>query len=455
MPKRASDDRGPSRREFLASAAALAVPGILARDLGAFAPPPALALPPLLARPTVSSILINARNGADAVNAALQWRKHGSRDKPHRSETRRAAPGGWLEWSIDGLDAATRYEYELRLASKSNPEVVAGRGGFITQRTGNESFVAALITDPHTGSFPEGGSQLRVMDDVVRNVQRDNPEFVLALGDNVAWPSSRDAAQETADGAERAYDMYRRHIGPLSASAPHFSLLGNWEGETGKFPVASVDLVRRVRHQFLPNPDHHTYPQGGSAGQDYYAFVWGPALFVMLNVQGYTKPSGRLQLPAMGDVSQVGDWTLGTTQLAWLERTLKASTQPYKFLCIHHTVGGNAGNPHDTLYGRGGARAAHIGEQRVVHNLMRAHGVQIFFYGHDHVFVDDVVDGIHYALPGSFGAPWHFPPAITGYERFWPDSGHARLTVTQREARVEYVNEAGSVFHSFSVAPHQ
>ena len=66
---------------------------------------------------------------------------------------------------------------------------------------------------------------------------------------------------------------------------------------------------------------------------------------------------------------------------------------------------------------------------------MREYGVQIMFYGHDHVFVDDVVDDIHYTLPGSFGAPWKFGRDITGYERFWTDSGHARLTVRPSETR--------------------
>ena len=291
------------------------------------------------------------------------------------------------------------------------------------------------------------------MDDVVRNVRRDNPEFVIALGDNVAWPTSRNEAQTSPAGAERAYEMYRRHLGPLTASTPHFSLLGNWEGETGKFPPESIALVRGVRRRFLPNPDHRTYPQGGSAAEDYYAFAWGQALFVILNVQGYTRASSALTLPTQSDVAKVEDWTLGATQLSWLERTLKGSPHPYKFLCIHHAVGGNAGNEHDTLYGRGGARAAKVGEQRTVHALMREHGVQVFFYGHDHVFVDDVVDGIHYALPGSFGAPWHFGTPVTGYERFWQDSGHARLAVSPKEARVEYVNQAGAVIHTFSVAP--
>lgn len=443
-----------SRREFLAAAAAaLAAPAILAQRLDALAPPPELSLQPLLARPTTSSILISARNGPADVTATVRVQEVGASGARPDGAPLRAAPGKWLEWTVEGLKPGSRYTYAIHMASAGNPDVVAAQGGFITQRTGDESFVAALITDPHTGSFPEGAPELRVMDDVVRNVRRDNPEFVIGLGDNVAWPSSRNAAQTSTDDAERAYEMYRRHTGPLTASTSHFSLLGNWDGETGKFPQESIALVRGVRHRFLPNPDHRTYPQGGSAGQDYYAFTWGPALFVVLNVQGYTKASAALMLPTASDVSKVEDWTLGRTQLAWLERTLKESSRPFKFVCIHHAVGGQAGNPQDTLYGRGGARAAKVGEQRIVHTLMREHGVQVFFYGHDHVFVDDVVDGIHYALPGSFGAPWHFGPRVTGYDRFWPDPGHARLSVSPREARVEYINQHGSVFHSFSVAP--
>jgi hypothetical protein len=442
-----------SRRAFLTTAAAaISAPTLLSERLYAFAAEPNLSVQPLLARPTGSSILINARNGPDDLTISVELRAV-STDVRRVTTPIRAKPNDWLEWTIDGLKPSMRYEYAIRAAP--NRDASMARGSFTTQRLGDESFTAALITDPHTGSFGEGAPQMRVMDDVVRNVVRDNPEFVIGLGDNVAWPSSRDEAQPTADGAERAYEMYRRHLAPLTASTPHFSLLGNWEGETGKFPAESVARVRRVRHRFLPNPDHRTYPEGGSGGQDYYAFTWGSALFVILNVQGYTKPSSPLSLPSQADVSKVEDWTLGREQLTWLERTLKRSLKPYKFICIHHAVGGNAGDPHDTLYGRGGARAAQVGEQRVVHALMREHGVQIFFYGHDHVFVDDVVDGIHYALPGSFGAPWHFGPRITGYERWWPDSGHARLKVGPREARVEYINQAGKVLHVFSVAPQQ
>jgi hypothetical protein len=55
--------RSPSRREFLATAAAaVAAPAFLARRLEAMVGPE-LTLPPLSARPTASSILIHARGG--------------------------------------------------------------------------------------------------------------------------------------------------------------------------------------------------------------------------------------------------------------------------------------------------------------------------------------------------------------------------------------------------------
>jgi len=179
-----------------------------------------------------------------------------------------------------------------------------------------------------------------------------------------------------------------------------------------------------------------------------------PEAVVMLNVQTYSKPSKPNELPSlMADVNSIGDWTIGEAQMEWLEKTLQHATERFRFVCMHHPAGGNAGDPSNTLYGRGGARAWNTGEQLRIHNLMKAHKVQIFFYGHDHVFVDDIVDGIHYALPGSCGAPWKFTKAETGYERFWADSGHARLNVTPEKATVTFINLDGKELHSFSVLP--
>ena len=79
------------------------------------------------------------------------------------------------------------------------------------------------------------------------------------------------------------------------------------------------------------------------------------------------------------------------------------------------------------------------------------HGVQIFFYAHDHVFTDMVVDGIHYTLPGSAGAPWKFTESETGYTTYWPDSGYGRVIVSPDRVQVDFVAMGGGVIASYSL----
>jgi len=440
-----------SRRSFLAgvaSAAALGLPrGARGTELV-----PTLSLLPFLARPTTDSILINARNGHTDAIAQLEVRPLGGEQWTPSGAELGARPGEFLNWTVEGLTGGSTYEYRVVTAVPGGDPRPVSSGRFTTQRTGEVGFSAALITDAHTGAFVDGAGPIEVLDEVIRNVRRDQPDFVIGLGDNVAWSTSRNMPQRDDVGATRAYTMYRRHLAPLSMSCPHFGLIGNWEGESGKFPVDSAALVAGVRRRFTPNPDDAVYPQGGSTNEDYYAFEWGPALFVILNVQSYTAPSGDQAKPRE-DATVVEDWTLGSAQFAWMEQTLSKSDHPFKFVCIHHAVGGNGGTEEETLYGRGGPRAAGVGEQKLLHEAMREFGVQIFFYGHDHVFVDELVDDIHYALPGSCGAPWKFGREITGYHRYWGDSGHGRLTVRPEQATVEFVNQAGQVLHEFVVRP--
>lgn len=440
-----------TRRSFLkglAGASALALPA----PAHASAMVPTLSLLPFLARPTTDSILINARNGHTDAIAHIEVRLAGENQWIRSGPELRVGAGEFLNWSVEGLDSGTAYEYRVVTAVPGGDPAPVSTGGFTTQRIGEIGFDAALITDAHTGTFVDGTGPIEVLDEVVRNVRREQPDFVLALGDNVAWPTSRNQPQPDDVGATRAYTMYRRHIAPLSMSCPHFGLIGNWEGESGKTPADSAARMADVRRRFTPNPNEGTYPQGGSSNEDYYAFEWGPVLFVILNVQSYTTPSGEQATPR-SDVTLVEDWTLGSAQFAWMEQTLSASDHPFKFICIHHAVGGNGATENETLYGRGGPRAAGVGEQKLVHEAMREFGVQTFFYGHDHVFVDEVVDDIHYTLPGSCGAPWRFGREVTGYRRSWGESGHARLRVRPDKATVSFVNQAGQILHEFVVRP--
>jgi hypothetical protein len=247
--------------------------------------------------------------------------------------------------------------------------------------------------------------------------------------------------------ARLGYLNYRRLLGDTVGQAAHFPVIGNWDGESGCNTPDEIARSMSQRLLYAPGPGPDTYPEGGSANGDYYAFTWGDALFVVLNVMTYTPTCHLLGYdPGLPD-----DWTLGAAQLAWLEQTLAHATSKWRFLFIHHTVGGAAGDAEDTAYGRGGGQAAYVGEQARIHAMMLQYGVQIFFYAHDHVFTDMVVDGIHYLLPGSAGAPWKFDSSETGYAHYWPDSGYARVEVGPDRAEVDLVSIDGDVLEGLTL----
>jgi hypothetical protein len=62
-----------------------------------------------------------------------------------------------------------------------------------------------------------------------------------------------------------------------------------------------------------------------------------------------------------------------------------------------------------------------------------------------------VVDGVHYTLPGSAGAPWKFTTEETGYTEFWEDSGFARLDVSPDAVRVAFVGQGGVVLDEINL----
>ncbi len=368
------------------------------------------------------------------------------------------------QWSVSGLQPGQRYVYDicLRQDGAFGPVACDGllyTGSAVTTRAPGDSFTFVAMADSHIeprDPIPPGSTVVDdgfgPMESTLRAVSADvaaaKADFIVDLGDLLDYHLfGFNAPPPDSAWARLAYLNFRRMMGDTLGNAAHFPVIGNWDGESGCNSDAEIQRSLSQRLLYAPGPLAKTYPEGGSANGDYYAFTWGDALFVVLNVMTYTPTCHLLnQQPGLPD-----DWTLGAAQLAWLDDTLAHSTAKWKFTFIHHTVGGNAGNDVDTAYGRGGGRAAYVGEQKTVHDMLRRYGVQIFFYAHDHVFTDMVVDGIHYTLPGSAGAPWKFDTYETGYTSFWPDSGYGRVKVTPNRVTVDFVAMGGSVLSSFSL----
>jgi hypothetical protein len=196
--------------------------------------------------------------------------------------------------------------------------------------------------------------------------------------------------------------------------------------------------------------------------EDYYAWEWGDALFVVLDPFWYTttKPHSDGGVPGSGDN---WDWTLGQEQYDWLCQTLEESSATFKFVFSHQVTGGV------NTYGRGGVEAASHALGRCgsfewggedlegsyvfdimrpgwgspIHQVMVDNGVTIFFHGHDHVFVKQELDGIVYqecpqAARTTYDDGYYEEGQYVNGDKV-DNCGHLRVRVSPPQVTVEYV----------------
>ena len=132
--------------------------------------------------------------------------------------------------------------------------------------------------------------------------------------------------------------------------------------------------------------------------ENYYAYTWGDALFVVLDVYRYDSETSAKP--------DNWEWTLGQTQYDWLKTTLETSNSKYKFVFAHHVSGeGRGGIVQAKKFEWGGYEADGTtygftknrpNMAKPIHQLFVDNKVNIFFQGHDHLFAHEVMDGIVY-----------------------------------------------------------
>ncbi|HOU90339.1 MAG TPA: metallophosphoesterase [Polyangiaceae bacterium] len=439
-----ASDRGGAAASAGASGAPSAGAAGAAGDYG-----PRLRGAPLVFTPTARGFGVSAAlEVGDPTQLQAQIRAEGASDWERPVAPRTPAPD-LAEWSFDGLEPGVRYEYAIT-ANDADLEAALYTGSAVTQRPPGEPFTFALIADSHIGTDPLFSNQgdWETLSTVSAEVGAASPDFVVNLGDMLDFHNvGFNDPPPNGEWTRTAYLNYRALLGDTVGHAAHFPVIGNWEGENGNFTAEQIAWSREQRLLYVPAPEPGTYPEGGGPGEDYYAFTWGDALFVVLNVMSYTPTEHLLSTyPGVPD-----DWTLGEAQLGWLADTLANATARWRFVLIHHTVGGAAADEVNAAYGRGGGQAAYVGEQATVHQLLLEHGVQIFFYAHDHVFADMVVDGVHYTEPGSAGAIWMFTQAETGYAESWLESGWGRVEVGPDAVDVALVAVGGQILLEYTL----
>lgn len=335
------------------------------------------------------------------------------------------------------------YDYQVMLMFDDYQEV-SKFNSFSTARSEGESFKFVIQSDSHFNTKADKEVYL----DGLNSMKAFEPDFLVDLGDtfiNDYFPES------TYDEVNNRYYEHLEYFDVLTRSVPLFLVIGNHEGEYGYLMDDSAEnlpiYATKSRKQYFPNPIPNDFYSGNpeiepyvGMPENYYAYTWGDALFVMIDPYRYTdeKPEGNDWL-----------WTLGDAQYNWLEETLSESNSTYKFIFSHHMIGNFRGsNEIVNLYEWGGQdkkgrdrfSANRPNMTMPVHDLLVENNVTIFFQGHDHIYARETVDGVIYqTLP----KPAETLPDRETNQSFYGEniqmnSGYLEVTVENSYVQVDY-----------------
>jgi hypothetical protein len=387
-----------------------------------------------------------------------------------------------------------RYFYRVRYRAPGDPVFRArGERSFQTARPRGTPFTFTITADPHLDEVTSQALFTLAM----KNIGVDNPDFNVDLGDILMT----DKMATILPGLPINYGLIefravtlRNNFAEFCHSIPFMFTLGNHESEyryvydadksaAKDNNLVSWDLIARKRYFAIPAADGAFYAGSAEtllvAGKNepllnYYAWEWGDALFVILDPFNNTLSNPN------SNPADNWRWSLGKQQYDWLKDTLQASRARYKFVFLHHLVGGVAsargGVETASRYEWGGKNADDTegfaakrpGWDMPIHQLLLANKVNAVFHGHDHFYGYQQLDGIVYQECPQPGTP-NFSTGSQAEGQYvlgtiLPNSGHLRVTVGPDNTKVEYVRAAlpnqetatlknRTISHTYTIAP--
>lgn len=348
-----------------------------------------------------------------------------------------------------------QYYYRIKYKSlNTNDNFKFGEEHFFnTQKDKGSSFTFVIQADPHL--YDKKGSSNMIIE-TMKLMQKDRPDLLFDLGDT--FGDDHNPFTITDEELKYLHSDYLKYFDMVCNSSSLFLCLGNHEGESGYYllqnpPKNIATYATKWRKYYYSNPEPNDFYSGNTnveengigLPQNYYAFEWGDALFVVLDVYRYytinEKPKGW-------------DWTIGDDQYFWFKNTLETSKSKYKFVFAHHVLGQGRGAVNDAiLYEWGGWNNSKKTNYefpskrptwtKPIHQLMVDNGVNIFFQGHDHLFAQEELDGLIYQecpMPSDStyeigmlaNADAYISNQLNG-------TGYIRVTVNSESSKVEYI----------------
>ena len=359
--------------------------------------------------------------------------------------------GAPVELVLGTLQANTRYYYQFHSRPPGAGQFTnSPEYSFQTARPPGSSFTFTLTADAHLDEHTSPD----VYRQTLANIRADQPDFHIDLGN--LFMTDKHAGRDEATGQ---YLAQRYYLGQIGCSVPVFLALGTHDGESSKDDDGSGDCLavwsNLMRKRYFPNPVPDNFYTGNNVPkphcgllQDYYAWEWGDALFVVLDPFRYS-----IRQRGGGDG---WGWSLGQAQYRWLEQTLGQSRAKFKFVFIHNLLSGDQAArggveiaAFDEWGGRNpdgtdGFKQHRPGWDMPVHQLLVRHHVAVVFKAHDNFYARQELDGIVYLMvpqPSFAGNDRIRDLETYGYKRgtFFGNSGHVRVAVSPDHVKVDYV----------------
>lgn len=475
-----------NRRNFILASASTGLAVILSsfKKLN-FSTSPQLNYNILLGRPTHNKITISLLTTTDAEIFV----EYGINPNNLSQQTKTISVFSNIpqEIILENLPSSKRCFY--RLCWKQNPDknfIKEKTKSFHTKRNKKEEFIFTVTADSHLGTLKHCDPAL--YQTTLNNISKDNSDLHFSLGDD--FRASK-VNEPNYNKIEQLYINQRQHLGTVCDNVPYFFILGNHELEARSYYDGTENCIaswsKTARKKYIPNPQPDSFYSGcnGSTDdgsrQNYFAFEWGDALFVTLDVFWYSnfspddnefkkqqhneefrgmskeermnaRQNNKKPAEKNHDVPKKNQWdfSIGNEQYTWLCETLEKSKSKYKFVFGHHVMGSCRGGIEwaDKFewggYNRHGEKEFlknRPGWKMPIHDLFVKNGVTAFFQGHDHLFVRQEKDGVAYITCPMSGDPGYNSYNIESYisgDKL-SNTGHLKIIISEKDAEMQYI----------------
>jgi 3',5'-cyclic AMP phosphodiesterase CpdA len=198
----------------------------------------------------------------------------------------------------------------------------------------------AVIGDWGTG----GSDSIGIARQMLNSHRRTPFDFVIAAGDNI-YPDGD--CRHVAKNFEQPFGGF------LQDRVNFYAVLGNHDVERGR-------------------QDQCQYPLFNMGGRAFYTMTHAGGLV---------------------DFFMIDSTNFDSSQAAWVEQSLKASSAPWKIAVFHHP-----------LYSSGDKHGSNLRLRKQLEPLLTAYGVSVVFSGHDHIYErTKPQQGIQYFVTGAGG----------------------------------------------------